>query len=483
MLNVLLIAALQTGVPDAGTISRISESVFRLRCEVYDNGNWVPRSFGSAFAWGAKDEVVTALHVVATCGRLVLESESRGSRRPAVIERVVAQRDLALLKIVQAPDAPWSVIALSPSPAKPALWDSFAVVGYALGMPSLQPKRLGYHKLMAVRDVVPAAVLDQIVKARWFEPATEVHVFSEGHLAPGHSGAPIIDGEGRVMAVAQGGLENGTSEIGWGLGVKFLGSLANGTVNIPTDLRRIDALFSSEQQTSLSSPTAHVRCGGARLSRMRVASLSDLRATADDPIGLVQLETNLSMGGLAMNTGAFEYDIWRDLESGASIPVPKGQRVIAENGRCAIYHHGYSLALYFTVDPVSNFSGAIDAAMMFQRSWLGNRIVSIDPNFTYAQPQQRWDGLLVNRAAILISEPRLVNGFSMPIPVTYAFQSVATKGRGSLGMAVARNGFEVETSCMYQGMPNTNECNAVRDRRELFAQFVLGTHLAGWPRG
>src|SRR5262249_8575482 len=37
----------------------------------------------------------------------------------------------------------------------------------------------------------------------------------QGPLLPGHSGAPILDGDGRVIAVGNGGLRGGTVDHGW----------------------------------------------------------------------------------------------------------------------------------------------------------------------------------------------------------------------------------------------------------------------------
>ena len=80
-------------------------------------------------------------------------------------------------------------------------------------------------------------------------PSTKLQIASlQGPLVPGHSGAPVVDQDGSVVAIANGGLQKGTVGFGWAIpyaAVKFTPSGASTRVREIAS-RESDSLFRYE---------------------------------------------------------------------------------------------------------------------------------------------------------------------------------------------------------------------------------------------
>lgn len=473
----LLVGLVWGGLPSQSVVNTVAASVFQVECAVASGGTYRARGKATAFATGGTGRLVTTLHAVSGCDRITVYSATRRATRQARVERAVSARDLAELSVVPEAAAPWTVAPLPTLNVQPALWEEYAVVGHAVGMPVAEPTPVKWRRRIAIEALVPAGVASQLRGLGWLDVSTEVDSLS-GSIAPGHSGAPIVDGSGRVVAIAQGGLENGALEISWGLPVRWLPELAAAPPGAGPARAAAPALFTAGMEASLADAGDGVACGGARLVHVRTASLGELRDTADDPGGLRYLEQWLSGFGSVLDTNAFRYDIWRDLATGATLPVPAGRRPVPDGPRCAVVDPASGLRLLLAVDPVSGIDGAVAASIRFEQGWVGNRPGQLDAAFSYLAPLQRWDGLVANRKAVSLFT--LVAG--MPVVDEYAFETLSTKGSGALGAVVLKNNMYHELQCAYAGwmLPG---CQAYTARHALFAQMVLGVHLSGWPVG
>ena len=99
-----------------------------------------------------------------------------------------------------------------------------------------------------LRDIVPPSVAIELSSAG--SPSLDLDITSiEGHLLPGDSGAPIFNKQGRVVAIADGGLANGRVGISWAIPVKYLNDLAaSPEIAQGREVGQIKALFSAETE-------------------------------------------------------------------------------------------------------------------------------------------------------------------------------------------------------------------------------------------
>lgn len=226
----------------------VSDAVQEGVVKVIATSNQIPRRSASGFRWARPDLVVTAYHVVTGADSITVQSTADGIE--AALAKPIAfdvNGDLALLQLQRPlPGAPLSLASTAPAPGT-NLW----VVGYPLNI-------FGYRsRFLRLSDIAPDTLgegLDAAATADLQElgfPALDLPVLHvEGGLLPGDSGAPIIDGEGRVIGIGNGGLKQGKVALGWGIPASRLDRLRErGVTTMPPEhaiLQRVHTSFFSQ---------------------------------------------------------------------------------------------------------------------------------------------------------------------------------------------------------------------------------------------
>lgn len=212
----------------------------------------ISRRSATGFRWTKPDLVVTSYHVVAGADSILVQSTSGGL--DATLAELVAvdiDSDIALLRMNRTlPGIPLSHRSTLPE-AGTQLW----VVGYPLEVTGLRSRRL------AMSDIAPdqlANALDSAARndlvALGFPTLEQKVVQLEGDLLPGDSGAPVLDSNGVVVAIGNGGLKRGQVGLGWGIPAAQLDTLSqktllnNNSVNLVT-LQKIHTSFFSRIST------------------------------------------------------------------------------------------------------------------------------------------------------------------------------------------------------------------------------------------
>ena len=158
---------------DVGALyARLRPSFVVIRC--------MGERFGTGFGFGLRGRVATARHVV-DCPRSLAAELADGS---LVAVRVVAMsdtHDLALLELV-GPRARL-VPPLEVSTTEAAVGDDVMSVGFPVG-----PEGDGPHDLAVTRGVLAQRTADRVIH--------------DALISPGSSGGPVLDREGRVIAVS-----------------------------------------------------------------------------------------------------------------------------------------------------------------------------------------------------------------------------------------------------------------------------------------
>jgi hypothetical protein len=194
--------------------------------------------------------IITALHGVVGA-KTITASSSKGRilRKPLTIAKFDLARDLALLS----------------SPELEALGDDGLAVGLGIDWQTLREVAvIGYPigiDLKEIRSMLkvrqpPLDTLNNLLDpktrlnlAKRGSPNPSIKVLNlQGPLLPGHSGAPILDSQDRVVAVGNGGLRGGTVGHGWAvqlLEVKWESTQGQNSVKALQALAR-DSLFKAE---------------------------------------------------------------------------------------------------------------------------------------------------------------------------------------------------------------------------------------------
>lgn len=226
--------------------------------------------------------VVTALHGIADCGRITASSR-KGIflDQPLKIAMVDIDRDVALLSSSQLDRSDEGL-----EPASTVAWKSLGTVkvyGHPYGISSLETTlSLRNPPLTSLKDLIPSAPLSLLMERR--SPNHLITVMNlQGNLLPGHSGAPVLDTGGRVLAVANGGLSQGYAGISWAVPLQYV-EWDNNTARLKS-VKQLNPniLFAADTlPTTSSDEIKNDFCG--QLSRLVVESRTGFVALVGDPI-------------------------------------------------------------------------------------------------------------------------------------------------------------------------------------------------------
>jgi hypothetical protein len=429
----------------------------------------------SGFLWPDAQHVVTALHVVDNAGKItghLVDARGRIEASHALqVARVLKSADLVLLRL----PAPLARPALALNTQLPAVKEVLDALGFPLNIAGASAtevrRRFGGDSL---NSILPPKVLASLTDY----PSTSLEILNlEGNLVPGLSGAPLLDRAGRVVGIANGGLEQGAVGISWGIPAKHLADLQRSNDSRLPGVAAIKQLFSADLQANVKTLP---KLGGVTLTRLRSRSFEQLAASADDALGLSQLATIFQV----FDPLSFRYDIYQDLELGAALAVPEGAELRSQGGLIIVQGPGWprmSMALQIRasadIHEAQAQSEAFEQAVT-QEGAPGTMVVP-DPAWTYLAPLQRGN-LLVNRKAA--TRARLRNGFWQA--EAYFFGTVATNGRAFLGVAAinkdnsdATNSLEMQCSHGY----SHPRCPGLIAQLRAWAQLVLAAQFSTFP--
>ena len=158
--------------------------------------------------------IYTALHGVVGCSRITLRSHDDQLGRDSVVHivKIDIDRDIALLSSRDLEGKPRLGMEVASSEEYRTVKHVF-VRGFPLAIDDLRSSlEIRVPALISLSSILPPVPRSKLRSRD--SPSIMLTVLSiQGDLLPGHSGAPILDDQGRVLAMADGGLR-GTG-IGW----------------------------------------------------------------------------------------------------------------------------------------------------------------------------------------------------------------------------------------------------------------------------
>jgi hypothetical protein len=405
---------------------------------------------GTGFAWRSGKEVVTALHVVAGCQRLTVYSERDQVTYRADLAHVLRRADLALVQVQGNATFPPIVETTADPPANLDL----VAWGYGEGIPSMRDfARLRVANGAAtLQQNVPPEVARELQRAG--SPALDLNVVPiDAALAPGLSGAPLLDQSNRVRAIADGGVAHGITHVSWAIPVRYLAELAasqESTVTFAAPNANLSAAEVARAEVfsaDFVDPDARtINCGTARLRRRRTRTLAEARVGNDAPIVVLQLET--VFGGAAPT---LLFDVYEDAASGATIALPSGAELVplpASSCRASLLNGLIDMVVSVTaIPPLSNPEVISSQFELFAATQpIANWIP--DPAWSYTFPFYRPDGLTVRRKAFTHAVPNQFN-----TPTEYMFETLAARNGTFLANAAIRHADVQARLCQFGALP------------------------------
>jgi S1-C subfamily serine protease len=342
--------------PDGATLLQAAKSIV----QVISSGCGDEDRAGSAFALGKDGLFVTDLHVVAGCTDYQLKyqplGDSLGTEYQATLVHVLEARDLALLKVSPPPDIPGLELASTAAQVS----EKLQVIGYPLGLGKFTNQPLNVTLAAAEKNPELQFTLDdpsrKELKAKGY-PALDTDVLQvDGNLEPGDSGAPLIDWQGKVAAIGDGGLQRGTVGLGWATQPVYVGQLltSNEALKTVASLGVASVDFAETvPKTRAEEADSKVQCGALTLVQSRDVRAGELIRTTDDPIKLRKLVKTL-IGVPVEQFADDKFTIWTEPKSGAGIALPKGLRIEAGTDGCTVHTDASNIDYLIALAPLSS---------------------------------------------------------------------------------------------------------------------------------
>lgn len=297
----------------------------------------------SGFIYTSSDLVVTALHVVSGASRIQIKLSNEGALRTANIIRVLKDQDLALLRLTSTSDR----TPLFSHNTVLTGGEEVICLGYPFNIPSSDPTFLRVKSSnKRLRDIIPPQIKDQLDQIGF--PNTENIILNlDGHLLPGHSGAPIFDSNYRIVAISNGGLAVGGASRSWAIPALHLTNLMTSTELIPNQSVLSRDLYAEELSPHGDGTVLRSEETEDELLFIRNASYAEMSNTTDDPLGLTQITQTFGPIDLFNVT----YDIYRERSSGATVVVPGNSTApFFENDFWMVDGPNDVTQLYFRID-------------------------------------------------------------------------------------------------------------------------------------
>ena len=395
---------------------------------VIENGN--PTAGASGFAWKKKEWVVTSLHIMRKDARYQVERPDDDNIWRAIPIAHVKDHDLVLLELrshkgekLTAEKLPgWNPLkTVAPAPG-------FGKDVYALGYYGDTPKprfiMLKVEGSSPLEEKIPTEHAAKIKRAKIPNVALPVLHFMTTSLLPGYSGAPLVNEDGHLVAIGDGGLEKGAIDISWGIHAAHLDRLqkAIGT-GLPANLGAAAQHYSAG--LGPGRQVQSVTFGPYEFVYKKTRTFGQMLETVDNR---KDLEYQLPDAEL-FDISSFRYDVYQDLDNGFIIAVPAGHDLkLNADGDLAVQYKDYPIIYDAGTDPdgIRKMLGAEDAhqalvELLREGIGEGSDAFMFDDDGS-ACDRSRDGGLLATV------------GFEIGDPVAaYSFTKIAAKGQRYLG--------------------------------------------------
>jgi hypothetical protein len=311
----------------------------------------------TGFVWKQKDWIVTSLHAMHPEGNVTVIYNS-GDLGIADVIKVYEKADLVLLKVRDVSSLSADVVPLTKysTVAIPRKTEMTAI-GYGLGAKASRGNPLKRGDIASPENLERALPDAAVEKLKGYEiPDLKLDIIMlDGSLLPGFSGSPIFnDKTGELIAIGEGGLENGTQALSWGIPAKYLADLEKSTNSIVSmdftgsplhhssavKITNAEVKAKIEQQPDmdvyaelelLSEQYTSIVYGDYEFYYVKTRTLEELLETSYDTENIDRIIQEFQDLGLLLATDLFEFDIYEDPVYEIIIVVPAGSLLFVDD--------------------------------------------------------------------------------------------------------------------------------------------------------
>lgn len=481
LLLLLPLATFAQGLP-ADLREQLARSVVQVQARGCPGPQAAERRVATGFAYGPAGHVVTAAHVVAGCDAVTVYWEKHGGHtQSASVVRVLPRADLALLDVGETPAG-----SLQDEPNRPGVDAEVETLGYYLSAPTMSNKRLRVtYGSSRLADMVPPETRRELEQSGAIDVNLDI-LRLDGHLLPGHSGAPIFDMRGRVVGVGSGGLKSGAASVSWAVPASHLPALLASDERQATG-QSIAGLFASAapdaqgQEGQAPAPEEYeFACGGVQFVYTGIRTFHELTVGHEDLESVEQLMDEFEL--TEEQVSGFLYHTFQPVDGGAAVAIPDWTSVHDTGQICRALDDTGRITVDFASMFVQSPAEAQYISIEFENAFIfrSGRQWAPSPDYSYIGAYDRGDGLTVNRKTIVGLSPQFVPSLAFetlllhqPPRVNYATFTGVIGAYWDLNM-------EWVTYC--ESAPFDPNCQPIIADIHRAAQMIFGVLLSTAPR-
>lgn len=328
----------------------------------------------SGFIWKKPEWVVTSLHAMKQGADIKVVYDNK-FYRSASVYKVFKNADLVLLKtdIDQRPLSTEVVALKTYNHQKPQFREKLYAQGYHGGSKGFRTTPL--EKGDASPETLQFLVVkkderDMLINLGF--PKINLNIyFLSGSLLPGYSGSPIYNTKGDLVAIGNGGLENGATGVSWAIPANYLDTLETfGTPDLPANLEKISLLMSSQVEVDIQSNAEDAvqqqmeqyyqvyEGGDFEFIKTKNRSFEEMYNTSLDTENLDHFAEDLEANKLTIDYDYIRFDLYEDVNNGVTIAVPEDSRLVynQQSGAFSVDLSNYEHMDYFRLE----YAGFID---------------------------------------------------------------------------------------------------------------------------
>ena len=277
------------------------------------------RSAATGFVWQDPRHIVTSLHVMHHGADAEAIVEFDGRKRRANVVKVLPKADLMLLEVDDPIDG-WIPLTHYQG-SKPPYKAPISALGYNSGASGSTTRefRKGHADPEVLKGLLPPKDRKELAAVKIPDIELEIY-YLDGSLLPGFSGSPVVDADGELIGIGNGGLENGASNVSWVIPARFLDELTASTMtSLPDQLGKAQQSFSADLDLG-QEDYREIAYEGFVFVKTKTRTLAEILESSDDPEGLLDVFSMFEDYRVAYET--LQFDIYEDLENGLIIAMP-----------------------------------------------------------------------------------------------------------------------------------------------------------------
>lgn len=285
----------------------------------------INRTNGTGFVWRDRQTLVTAYHVVAGCGTILVHLPGEEGAVSAVIsDDSLSARDIAVLTLSRQVGA----YPLEFRNIHPPTGFVVQLLGHALGADAIAARQLTVASFPGNEGEWP--LLEDVlstdgrakVSAEFGLLDHDTKILQvDGDITNGFSGGPVFDFEGYVVGIASGSVGETTSDrVSWAISVEHLKDIAaGGDIASKTSVPQL-SLVQFDPDDQLGRPS-RLQCGFLEFVYQEAASLTELYGGSEQPDLLNSALQLQSLGEADLDS--YSFDIWENDLSGMQVAIPQ----------------------------------------------------------------------------------------------------------------------------------------------------------------